>query len=31
MARLLKESLLRFRDRLASARPSDQAKRMGLV
>jgi hypothetical protein len=31
MTRLANESLLRFRERLASARPSAQAKHMGLV
>jgi hypothetical protein len=30
MSRLLKESFLRFRYRLASARPSDRALQMGL-
>ena len=30
MSRLLNEAFLRFRDRLAMARPSEQAMQMGL-
>jgi hypothetical protein len=31
MARLLNEAMLRFRDRLAAARPSKKARQMGLI